>query len=138
MGTTYYADRGTLLINGVAALHVKSLKFTIDEAITVVNTMSANKRSAGYKQGNRKITGSFELEIPDNQAQLDLSFAYQNNDISVTAMIGKNSEKYTLSGLVQTNQDLSSSVGETAKTINFEALDAVNQGGPTVNSIVGL
>ena len=136
--TNYYADRGTLLINGIAALHVKSLKFTIDEAITVVNTMTANKRSSGYKQGNRKISGSFELEIPDQQAQLDLSFAYATNDISVTAMIGKSAEKYSLIGLVQTNQDLSSSVGETAKTINFEALDAINQGGPAVNAPVGI
>lgn len=136
--TTYYADRGTLLINGVPALHVKSLKFTIDEAITIVNTMSANRRSAGFKKGNRKVTGSFELEIPDQQAQLDLSFAYEGNDFSVTVMVGKNSEKYSLIGLVQTNQDLSSSVGETAKTINFEALDAINQGGPTVNASVNL
>jgi hypothetical protein len=136
MATNYYADRGTLVINGVEVANVKTLKFTIEESISRVDTMTKNHRTSGYKKGNRKVSGSFELAIPDQKAQLDLSFLYQGNDISVSCKVGQNSESYTLIGLVQTNSDLSASVGETSKTINFEALDAVNEGGAGVNSIV--
>ena len=137
MATTYYADRGSLIINGIEVANVKSVKFTIEESISRVDVMTKNHRTSGYKKGNRKVSGSFELAILDQQAQLDLSFLYQGNDISVSCKVGQKSESYTLIGLVQTNSDISASVGETSKTINFEALDAVNEGGSAVNSIVG-
>ena len=137
MATTFFADRGTLLVNGVAVAHVKSLKYTIDEAIQRVDTMTVNKRSAGWKKGNRKVSGSFELEIPDQKAQIDLAFSY-GQDISVVAQIGTAGERHSLLGLVQTAQDISSSVGDASKAINFEALDAVNENGPAVNAAIGL
>lgn len=137
MSTTFFADRGFVTINGVEAVHVKSVRWTIDDAISRVDTMTRNKRSAGYKKGNRKVSGSFELEIPDQQAQIDLAFQY-GQDIAVICSIGENGERHSLIGLVQTTQDLSSSVGEASKTINFEALDAVNEKGPAVNAAIGL
>lgn len=137
MATQFFADRGFLIVNGVQVAHVKSLKYTIDESISRVDTMTANKRSAGWKKGNKKVTGSFELEIPDQSAQIDLAFAY-GNEISVIAQIGQSSERHSLLGLVQTNSDISSSVGDATKSINFEAQDAVNENGPAVNAVIGL
>ena len=136
MATNYYADRGSLIINGIEVANVKSLKVTIEESISRVDVMSKNHRTSGYKKGNRKVSGSFELAIPDNQAQIDLSPLYQGNDLSVSIKFGQKSESYTLIGVVQTNSDLSASVGETSKTINYEAIDAVNEGGASVNSII--
>lgn len=134
MATKYYADRGSFIVNGVELADVKSIKFTIEESISRVDTMTKNHRTSGYKRGNRKVSGSLELAIPDQKAQIDLSFAYQGNDISVSCKAGQNSESFTLIGLVQTNSDISSSVGESSKTINFEAIDAVNEGGTAVNN----
>ncbi|RYZ86064.1 MAG: hypothetical protein EOP06_15180 [Proteobacteria bacterium] len=56
MATDFFADRGTIFINSREVAHAKSLKLTIDESVTVVDTMTKNKRSAGYKKGNRKVS----------------------------------------------------------------------------------
>ena len=132
-----YADRGQLLINGKQAMDLVSIDLNIDEAITVKETMTANKISLGYAKGNKKVSGSFGLAIPDDQAQLDLAFKY-GSEISVVALFGANSERYNITGLVQNTQALKSGVGSADKTINYLALDAVNEGGPAVNSPVGL
>lgn len=136
-GVNYYSDRGFVSINGVEKANVKSVKWTIDESIQRVDTMSRDRRSAGWKKGNRKITGSFELEVPDQRAEIDLSFTY-GQDITVICSLGTNGERWSLIGLVQTTQDMSGSVGEGMKTINFEAIDAINENGPAVNSEIGL
>lgn len=136
MSTTYFADRAFIAINGKQLVHLKTAKWTIDEGIQRVETMTANKRTAGYKKGNKKVTGSFELDVEDTKAQIDLAFAY-GNDVTIVATLG-GGERYQLIGVVQTTQDLSGSVGETSKSINFEALDAINESGPTVNADIGL
>lgn len=134
--TTYFADRGYLTINGVEVANIKSIRFTKDEAVTVVSTMARNKRDAGYKQGNLKVTGSFELEIEDQRPSIDLAFQY-GNVVNAIVQVGTAGDRYLLSSLVQNNQDISTSVGESTKSINFTALDAVNENGPGVNSILG-
>lgn len=131
----FYADRGYAFINGIEAPNVKSIKWTVEESVTRVDTMTRNKRSSGWKKGNRKVTGSFELEVPDDRPQFDLAFQY-GQDVTIVATLG-NGERHSLKGIVQTSQDLSGSVGETSKTINFEAIDAVNENGPAVNAGIG-
>ena len=134
--TTFFADRGTLFANSKELAFVKSVKLTIDESITRVDTMSRDYRSAGYKKGNRKVSGSFEVEIPDQKAQIDLAFLYKN-DITMVAAFGTNGERFTLIGIVQTSQDLNGGVGDTGKSISFEAIDAVNENGSSVNAVIG-
>jgi len=136
MGVNFYADRGFVTVNGVEVGDLKSLKFTKDESVTVVETMTRNKRSAGFKQGNLKVTGSLEMEIQDQKAQIDLAFQY-GNEVNVIFHVGTSSERYSLLGLTQNSADLNASVGETSKTINFMALDAVNENGNSVNSAIG-
>lgn len=134
--TTFFADRGFVTINGVELANLKSVRWTIDEAISVVSTMSRNRIDAGFKKGNKKISGTMELEVPDTKAQIDLAFAY-GQEVNVICTLG-NGERHQLIGLVQNSQDLNGSVGETSKTINFMALNAVNENGPAVNSDIGL
>jgi len=136
MATNFYADRGFLTINGVQKQNIKSIKWTVDESLTRVETMTANRRTAGYKKGNRKITGSIELEVPDDKAEIDLAFLY-GQDVNAICQLGNSGERWTLKGLAQSNQDYSGSVGDASKTINFEAIDAVNEGGPGVNAVIG-
>lgn len=136
MSTTFFADRGHIIINGVEIANVKSAKLTIDESVSVVSTMTSTKRDAGYKQANKKVTGSMELEIPDQKAQIDLAFQY-GNDVSAIFQAGAAGDRYLVKGMVQNNQDLSTSVGDATKTIAFTALDAVNENGPGVNSQAG-
>lgn len=136
MATQFYADRAFVTINGVQKLNLKSVKWTVDEAVTRVETMTADRTTAGFKKGNRKCTGSMELEVPDNKAEIDLAFQY-GNEVAIICQLGTNGERWTLSGIVQTTQDMNGSVGEAMKSINFEARVAVNEGGPAVNSQVG-
>jgi hypothetical protein len=136
MATKFYADRGFVTINGVELGNLKSVKWMIDEAVTAVETMTRNKRAAGYKQGNRKVSGSFELEVEDQKGQIDLAFQY-GNDVTIICQLGTAGERWQLKGLVQNSQDLSGSVGEAGKTIAFTCLDAVNENGPGVNAQAG-
>lgn len=132
-----YADRGSLFINGKFAFDVTAIDLSIDEAISVAETMTQDRISLGYKKGNKKVSGSFKFELDDQKAQIDLSFQY-GNSINIVAAFGTNSERYNIKDLVQNTQSLTSSVGSADKTINFMALDAINEGGPAVNSTVGL
>ena len=135
--TKFYADRGQIYINGKFLSDVSSIDLSIDEAITVKETMTANKISSGYAKGNKKVSGFFKCEIEDIKAQIDLAFAY-GQEINVVAAFGANSERYNIKGLVQNTQALTSAVGSADKTISYLALDAVNEGGPAVNSSIGL
>lgn len=136
MATTYFADRGYAIANGVEIAHLKNIRWTVDESLSRVETMTRNRRTAGYKKGNRKVSGSFELEVPDDKPQIDLSFNY-GKDFSVIATLG-NGERHQLIGLEQASQDLNGGVGESGKSIAFEAIDAINEGGPAVNASIGL
>jgi hypothetical protein len=135
-GTNFYADRGFVTINGKAKVNLKSVKWTIDESVTRVECMTADRSTSGYKKGNRKISGSMELEIPDNKAEIDLAFLY-GNEVGIICSLGENGERHSLSGIVQTKADFNGSVGEASKTIDFEARTAVNENGPAVNSQIG-
>jgi hypothetical protein len=136
MATNFYADRATAYFNGVAAANIKSLKLTIDSAVSVVETMTANKINPGYKQGNKKVSGSFEFAIEDGKPSPDLSFLY-GQDVTFVGQFGTAGDRFTIKGFQQNNQDLSGSVGDAGKTVAFTALDAVNENGPGVNSILG-
>ena len=136
-GNTFYADRGFVTFNGREVANLKSVKWTIDDSVTRVDTMTRNRRSSGWKKGNRKVTGSFEFDVPDNQPQPDLSYLYGQDGVNVITQLGTNSERYSLLDFVQTTMDHTGSVGDTGKTINFEARDCVNENGEAVNAIVG-
>jgi hypothetical protein len=136
-GVNYYADRGFVSINGREKANVKSIKWTVDESLARVDTMSRDRRSAGWKKGNRKVTGSMELEVLDSKAEIDLAFKY-GQDVDVVCSLGTNGERWKLIGLEQSSQDLTGSVGDAGKSISFECVDAVNENGAAVNADIGL
>jgi len=136
-GVNYYADRGFLFVNGTEKANLKDIKWNVDESLQRVDTMSRDRRSSGWKKGNRKVTGSFTLEVPDQKAEIDLSFKF-GQAVTVICSLGTKGERWQLLGLEQSSQDFSGSVGDASKTINFEAIDAVNENGSAVNSEIGL
>lgn len=133
----FFADRGFATINGVEVALLKSIKWTVDNKVTRVDAMSRDHASSGFKRGNKTITGSFEFDVRDDQPQIDLSFLYGQAGVNIVAQLGTNSERWSLIDVVQTTQDFTASVGESGKTINFEARDCVNEKGTAVNSIIG-
>ncbi len=137
MAVNFFADRGYATVLGRELALLKSIKWTVDDSVTRVDTMSRDHRSAGWKRGNRKVTGSFEFDVRDDQPAPDLSFLFGKEGVNIVTQLGSNSERWSLVDVVQTTQDYSGSVGETGKTINFEARDAINENGVAGNTIAG-
>lgn len=131
----FFADRGTVLLNSKELAFCKSVKVTIDESISQVDHMSSDYIGSGYKRGNKKVTGSFELDIPITAAQIDLAIK-NGQQVALAFIFG--GEKYTVKDMVQSSQDLTGSVGEAGKTINFMALNCINENGQITNSTYGL
>lgn len=135
-GTKLFADRGFVTINGFEAVHLKSAELDIDEALARVSTMTRNRRDAGYKYGNRKVSISAEFDIEADKAQIDLALADKGADIRIVFEVG--GERYTTTGVAQGRQTLRASVGDGSKSANFEALDCTNENGTSVNTGISL
>lgn len=136
MSAQFFADRGFVYVNGVQWANLKTVKWTKDESVSVVETMTSNKVSAGFKQGNQKVSGSLEIAPPDNGTVPDLSFLY-GQDVTLICQLGANGPRHQLNSVAQNNQDNSASVGDASTTLAFSALQDVNEGGPGVNSVLG-
>lgn len=134
-GTKLFADRGFVIINGVEAAHCKNVRVSLDQSLSVVNTMTRNRRSAGFKKGNLAVSGSMEFDIEADKAQIDLAFKY-GNEVNVVIEVG--GERKQIVGLEQASEEMNASVGDSSKSISFVALDCVNENGPAVNADIGL
>jgi len=131
-----FADRGFLTANGFELAWVKDIDAEIDDAVAIVDTMSRNHRSAGYKQGNRKASVSATLEIEALKAQVDFSLADPTVDVTLVFEVG--GERWTLSQMRQATQSMKASVGDGSKSLKLLALDAVNENGTSVNTGISL
>jgi hypothetical protein len=131
----FYADRGIVTINGKELTACKSVKCTVDDSVAQVDHMSSDYRGSGFKRGNRKVSGSFELDIPQLAAQIDMAIKL-GQSVAVTLTVG--GDKGTIKDLVQSSQDISASVGDAGKTLNFMALDYVPENSAVANSTYGL
>ena len=131
-----FADRGFLTANGFELAWVKDIDAEIDDAVAIVDTMSRNHRSAGYKQGNRKASVSATLEIEALKAQVDFSLADPTVDVTLVFEVG--GERWTLSQMRQATQSMKASVGDGSKSLKLLALEAVNENGTSVNTGISL
>jgi hypothetical protein len=134
--TKLFADRAFITVNGFELVHCKSADLEQDEALAVVDTMTRNHRSAGYKQGNKKISLSLELEVESLKAQLDLALANPDADVQVVYELG--GERVICTGVRQASSSMRGSVGDGSKSLKLVALDAVNENGTSVNSDISL
>ena len=131
-----YADRAFVTINGIAAADVQTANVARTQNLTRVETMTRNKRSAGFKKGNLGVTGSLELAIKKLQAQIDLAIIDPSVEVNLVFEVG--GDRYTVKDLAESDMTLTGSVGDGTKSINFEAIDIVNENGFSVNSIISL
>ena len=136
MATKLFADRAFITINGFEAMHVKSANLKISEALARVETMTRNRRTAGYKRGNKSIQLSVTLDIEAKKAQIDAAIADPTAEINCVFEVG--GERYNATGLAVSDTSLDGSVGDSSKSINFEALDVVNENGTAVNVDISL
>lgn len=131
-----FADRAFVAINGFEALYVKSADLESSESLQRVETMTRNRRTAGYRYGNKSVQLSLELEIERDKAQLDMALAKDTDDIQVVFICG--GERYSAVGVRQSSMGVRGSVGDASKSIKLEALDLVNENGTSVNASISL
>lgn len=134
--TNKFADRGFVTVNGFEIAYVKTARCTVDDAASVVDTMSRNFRSAGIKNGNKKFDIELELEIPALQAQVDLAIADPGSNVNAVFECG--GERYTYHNVFRKTVGMNSSVGEASKSISLGALDCTNENGASVDTVLNI
>lgn len=126
-----YADRIFVSINGFEQVNLVSFNMSRNQNLTRVETMNRSKRTAGFKSGNLAINGSFETELERDKAALDIALADPDSNIEIVAEAG--GDRYTITGVEESDMSMAGSVGSATKTTNWEALDIVNENGDPVN-----
>jgi|ERR1700747_546242 len=137
-GTKIFASRVFLTINGFESLHLKTCSLKVAEGLARVETMTADRSSAGYKYANRSIQIATEFEVEDARAQIDIAIADPTKEVNMVFQVGNGGDRYIVSGLRQADMSIDGSVGDASKKINFEALKCVNQNGVAVNVDISL
>lgn len=131
-----YADRAFVEVNGNEVADLVSADCNADQALSVVDTMSKNYRSAGYKKGNLKVSLKLTMAITRKQAQIDMALADDEAEVNAVFICG--GERYIAKDLAQSTMALTGSVGDASKSLDLMALDLVNENGNSVNAIISL
>lgn len=131
-----YADRIFLEINGNEVLDIESLDYDINENLTRVETMTRNRRSAGFRKGNKAISLTLTLAVEIDNPQINLAL----KDPATTANIvtEQGGERISFIDIEQEQQTATGSVGNTTKTLNLQALDYVDENGRSRLGELGL
>lgn len=136
MANKLFADRMFFTFNGFEALHVSRGDVRRNRNVQRVETMSRNKRTAGYKFGNLGVQLSLEVDIEQLRAQIDPGIGDPATDVNVVCECG--GERYIVKGVIESEMTLSGTVGSGTKSFSFEALDIVNENGTSVNADISL
>ena len=122
-----YADRAFIEINGTEVADVESLDLTVSESLSRVETMTRNKRSAGFRKGNKVVNGSFTLAVESDRSQVNLGLKDPSSTANLAFTMG--GERFSVIDVEEAEMSHSGSVGNATKTIRFEALDVVDENG---------
>lgn len=131
-----FADRGFATINGYEAEHLKSMSMTVNENLSRADHMTRNRRSSGFKRGNKHISISLEFDVPSRKAAFDLAVADPDAEVNLVFECG--GERFTILDLGQSSMGINTSVGDATKNFEYEAIDIVNENGTSVNAVISL
>lgn len=131
-----YADRGFLAVNGVELVDLVTCTVNRSTGLQRKKTMTRNGRDAGYSNGNLEVQISGELAIERKKAQIDLALA--DDDAEITGVFECGGERFTCIGIAESSSSITSSVGDSSKSFQWEALDIINENGESVNVLIQL
>ena len=135
-GTTLYADRGFVTVNGYEWQDLKTCRLKRNPNAKRVATMTRNYRNAGYKFGNLDVDVDLTMEIQQLQAQFDLYLQDPTTEVDLVFECG--GERFTVKNLQENNSEIEASVGDASKTAAYFAIDMINENGISVNSVLQL
>lgn len=122
-----FADRIFIAINGFEILEVENVDYTFNPNLTRVETMTRNRRSAGFRKGNKAVSLVITLATENDKAQINLGLKQPSSKATIVAEQG--GDKFTFVDVEQGEMSGTASVGNSTKTLNFEALDFVDENG---------
>ncbi len=131
-----YADRMFIEINGVEVLDVESVDYDVNENLTRKETMTRNRRSAGFTKGNKAISLTVVLAVETDNPQLNLALKNPESTANLVAEMG--GERLSFIDIEQGQQTGTGNVGTANKTLNLEAIDFVDENGRSRLSDFGL
>lgn len=131
-----YADRGFLSVNGVELVDLVTASVTRSTGLQRKSTMTRSGRDSGYSNGNLQIQIAAELAIERKKAQIDLALADPDAEIRLVFECG--GERLTAIGVAESSATINASVGDASKSVQWEALDIVNENGLSVNAEIQL
>ena len=132
----FYADRYFLESGGVEIADIESLDYTVNENLTRVDTMTRNRKSAGFRKGNKQISLNATLAIESDRAQLN--FALKDPAATLNLVVEVGGERLSFLDCEQGQQTGTGTVGTATKTLNLEAVDFVDENGFSRLSNLGL
>jgi len=120
-----FADRMFIELNGIEVAEVETADYTINENLTRVETMTRNRRSAGFRKGNKSIQLNLTLAIENLVAQINLALKDPASTANFVVIMG--GDRLSFIDLEQGQQTGTGSVGTANKTLNLEAIDVVDE-----------
>lgn len=131
-----FADRAFVAINGFEVLEVENVDWTFNPNLTRVETMTRNRRSAGFRKGNKAVSLVLTLATKIDVSQINL--ALKNESDQVTVSVEQGGDTFTFVDVEQGEMSGTASVGNATKTLNLEALDFVDENGNSRLGDLGL
>lgn len=131
-----YADRAFLEINGEEIADIEDIDYQVIENLTRVETMTRNRRSAGFRKGNLGIALTLGLAIEIDRPQLAMRLKAPNATANVVVEMG--GERLSFKDVEQSQQSGNASVGNAKKTLQLEAIDFVDENGRSRMSDFGM
>lgn len=122
-----FADRIFMAINGFEVLELETLDWSFNPNLTRVETMTRNRRSAGFRKGNKAVNLTATLANPNDIAGINLSLKDPSN--VATIVLEQGADKFTFIDVEQGEMTGTGSVGNATKTLNLEALDFIDENG---------
>lgn len=132
MSAKRFADRAFIEINGFDPIYLKTANMSRSQGLTRASHMSRNRRDSGFKKSNLGVKVSLSLDIPSDQAILDIGLADPTKDVNLVFDVG--GERYTCKDGAESDMTIHGAVGDAGKDINLEFLDCVNENGTSVNT----
>lgn len=131
-----FCDRAFLECNGEEIADVETVDYSVKENLTRVETMTRNRRSAGFRKGNMGISLTCGLAIEIDKVALAVRLKSPGAVANLVVEMG--GERLSFKDVEQAEQSGTASVGNAKKTLQLEAIDFVDENGRSRLSDFGL
>lgn len=132
----FYADRMFLEAGGNELADIETMDLTVNENLTRKETMTRNRRSAGFTKGNLAISMNVTLAVEADRPQINIALKNPASTLTLVAIIG--GDRFSFIDVEQGQMSATGTVGTATKTLALEAIDFIDENGRSRLSDLGL